>query len=157
MGTRFYSSPNPQNGPENEHLRPQSCPRQGHTRVVYVVWFEFTSGELRRQNYRQRQRSWGDHHSPISSGGCVGDVVRPDQILDRSLHNPPKPCVFVYFYYFISTHDFQIGTSAVAGIGAPPVPSRRTHLSPMTAPFGYMFYDKTEIDSEACEVTVLTD
>ena len=24
----------------------------------------------------------------------------------------------------------------------------------MTVPFGYMSYDKTEIDSEACEVTV---
>ena len=24
----------------------------------------------------------------------------------------------------------------------------------MPVPFGYMFYDKTEIDSEACEVTV---
>ena len=57
-------------------------------------------------------------------------------------------------YYFISTRDFQIGAPAVAGIGAPSVPSRRTRLSLMPVPFGYMFYDKTEIDSESCEVTV---
>ena len=57
-------------------------------------------------------------------------------------------------YYFITTLDFQIGAPAVAGIGAPPVPSRRTRLSTMPTPFGYMFYDKTEIDSESCEVTV---
>ena len=57
-------------------------------------------------------------------------------------------------YYFISTRDFQIGAPAVAGIGAPSVPSRRTRLSPMPVPFGYMNYEKTEIDSESCEVTV---
>ena len=57
-------------------------------------------------------------------------------------------------YYFIGTHDFQIGAPAVAGIGAPSVPSRRTRLSPMPVPFGYMFYDNTEIDAEASEVTV---
>ena len=57
-------------------------------------------------------------------------------------------------YYFISTRDFQIGAPAVAGIGAPSVPSRRTRLSPMPVPFGYINYEKTEIDSESCEVTV---
>ena len=57
-------------------------------------------------------------------------------------------------YYFIGTHDFQIGAPAVAGIGAPSVPSRRTRLSPMPVPFGYMFYDNTEIDAESSEVTV---
>ena len=61
---------------------------------------------------------------------------------------------FHLLYYFISTHDFQIGAPAVAGISALPVPSRRTRLSPMPVPFGYMFYDKTEIDSESNEVTV---
>ena len=54
---------------------------------------------------------------------------------------------FHVLYYFISSHDFQIGAPAVAGIGAPPVPSRRTRLSTMTMLFGYMFYEKTEIDS----------
>ena len=58
-------------------------------------------------------------------------------------------------YYFISTRDFQIGAPAVAGIGAPSVPSRRTRLSLMPVPFGYMNYEKTEIDSESCEVTVV--
>ena len=59
METRFYSSPNPQNGPESEHLRPQSCPRQGRGGGVEVVRFESKSGDLRRQDYRQR--TWGDH------------------------------------------------------------------------------------------------
>ncbi len=59
-------------------------------------------------------------------------------------------------YYFISTRDFQIGAPAVAGIGAPSVPSRRTRLSLMPVPFGYINYEKTEIDSESCEVTVYT-
>ena len=67
IGTSFHSSPNPQNGPENDHLRPQSCPRQGHAGVVQVVWFECTSGDLRRQNYRQR--SWGDRT-------CIGLIRR---------------------------------------------------------------------------------
>ena len=57
-------------------------------------------------------------------------------------------------YHFISTHDFQIGAPAVAGIGAPSVPSRRTRLSLMPVPSGYTNYEKTEIDSESCEVTV---
>ena len=61
---------------------------------------------------------------------------------------------FYVLYYFIGTHDFQNRAPAVAGIGALSAPSRRTRLSPMTVPFGYMFYDKTEIDSESCEVTV---
>ena len=59
MGTRFYSSPNPQNGPESEHLRPQSCPRQGRGGGVEVVRFESKSGDLRRQD--SRQQPWGDH------------------------------------------------------------------------------------------------
>jgi len=63
---------------------------------------------------------------------------------------------FRVFYYFISTHDFQIGAPAVAGIGAPSVPSRRTRLSLMPVPFGYMNHEKTEIASESCEVTVST-
>ena len=54
----------------------------------------------------------------------------------------------------MSSHDFQIGAPAVAGIGAPSVPSRRTRLSLMPVPFGYMNHEKTEIDSESCEVTV---
>ena len=58
-------------------------------------------------------------------------------------------------YYFISTRDFQIGAPAVAGIGAPSVPSRRTRLSLMPVPFGYMNYETTEIDSEASEVCTL--
>ena len=58
-------------------------------------------------------------------------------------------------YYFISTRDFQIGAPAVAGIGAPSVPSRRTRLSLMPVPSGYTNYEKTEIDSESCEVTDL--
>ena len=90
--------------------------------------------------------------TPISSGGCAGGVVRPNTRLVSA--EPSKTIRFHVLYYLISTHDFQIGAPAVAGIGAPPVPSRRTRLSPMPTPFGYMFYDKTEIDSEACEVTV---
>ena len=58
-------------------------------------------------------------------------------------------------YHFISTRDFQIGAPAVAGIGAPSVPSRRTRLSLMPVPSGYTNYEKTEIDSESCEVTVV--
>ena len=89
---------------------------------------------------------------------AVARAAWSDQISDRSQQSPPKPCVFMYFttlvYYFISSHELQIGAPAVAGIGATPVPSRRTRLSTMPTPFGYMFYDKTEIDSEACEVTV---
>ena len=63
---------------------------------------------------------------------------------------------FYVLYYFVGTHDFQNRASAVAGIGAPSVPSRRTRLSPisMPVPFGYMFYDNAEIDSESSEVTV---
>ena len=59
-------------------------------------------------------------------------------------------------YYFITTLDFQIGAPALAGIaiGAPSVPSRRTRLSLMPVPSGYTNYEKTEIDSESCEVTV---
>ena len=63
---------------------------------------------------------------------------------------------FHVLYYFISSHHFQIGAPAVAGIGAAPVPSRRTRLSTMPVLFGYTFYDKTEIDSESCEVTVIS-
>ena len=66
---------------------------------------------------------------------------------------PAKTMRVRVLYYFISTHDFQIGAPAVAGISASSVPFRRTRLSPMTVPFGYMFYDNTEIDSESCEVT----
>ena len=82
----------------------------------------------------------------------MGGVVRPNT---RSVSaDAAKTTRVRVLYYFISTHDFQIGAPAVAGIGAPPVPSRRTRLSTMPVPFGYMFYDKTEIDSESCEVTV---
>ena len=92
--------------------------------------------------------------TPISSGGCAGGVVRPN---GRSVSaEPAKTMRFYVLYYFIGSHDFQIGVPAVAGIGAPPVPSRRTHLSTMPVPFGYMFYEKTEIDSESNEVTVIT-
>ena len=89
--------------------------------------------------------------TPISSGGCAGGVVRPN--VRPVSPEPSKTMRFHVLYYFISSHNFQIGAPAVAGIGAPPVPSRRTRLSTMPAPFGYMFYDKTEIDSEAIEVT----
>ena len=83
----------------------------------------------------------------------MGGVVRPNV---RSVSADPAKTERVrVLYYFTSTHDFQIGAPAVAGIGAPPVPFRRTRLSPMTVPLGYMFYDKTEIDSEVCEVTVV--
>ena len=80
-------------------------------------------------------------------------MVRPNIRLVSA--EAAKTTRFRVLYYFMSTHDFQIGAPAVAGIGAPPVPSRRTRLSPMPTPFGYMFYDKTEIDSESCEVTVV--
>ena len=85
----------------------------------------------------------------------MGDVVRPNG--GSVSAEPSKTMRFRVLYYFISSHDFQIGAPAVAEIGAPPVPSRRTRLSTMPAPFEYMFYDKTEIDSEACEVTVLNN
>ena len=81
----------------------------------------------------------------------MGGVVRPNI---RSVSADPAKTERVrVLYYFTSTNDFQIGAPAVAGISALSVPFRRTRLSPMTVPFGYMFYDKTEIDSEACEVT----
>ena len=82
----------------------------------------------------------------------MGGVVRPNG--GSVSAEPSKTMRFYVLYYFTSTHDFQIGAPAVAGIGAPPVPFRRTRLSPMPVPFGYMFYDKTEIDSESNEVTV---
>ena len=84
----------------------------------------------------------------------MGGVVRPNV---RSVSaDPAKTMRFYVLYYFTSTHDFQIGAPAVAGISASSVPFRRTRLSPMPVPFGYMSYDKTEIDSEACEVTVFS-
>ena len=56
-------------------------------------------------------------------------------------------------YYFISTHDFQIGAPApVAGIGATPVPSRPQTNPP--EPYAGAVHEKTEIDSESSEVTV---
>ena len=79
-------------------------------------------------------------------------MVRPNTRLVSP--EPSKTERFHVLYYFISSHDFQIVAPAVAEIGAPSVSFRRTRLSTMPAPFGYMFYDKTEIDSEACEVTV---
>ena len=85
--------------------------------------------------------------TPISSGGCAGGVVRPNAPSVSA--EAAKTTRFRVLYYFMSTHDFQIGAPAVAGIGAPPVPSKRTHLSTMPVPFGYMFYEKTEIDSES--------
>ena len=82
----------------------------------------------------------------------MGGVVRPNV---RSVSADPAKTERVrVLYYFTSTHDFQIGAPAVAGIGAPSVPSRRTRLRHMPALFGYMFYDNTEIDSESIEVTV---
>ena len=82
----------------------------------------------------------------------MGGVVRPNV---RSVSpDPAQTMRFCLLYYFISTHCFQVGAPAVAGIGAPSVPSRRTRLSTMSALFRYIRYEKTEIDSESCEVTV---
>ena len=78
METRFYSTPNPQNGPESEHLWSQRCPGEGRGGVVEVVWFESNSGDLRQQDCRQR--SCGDHQ-------CTLFIRR---LLDDSMSRKPS-------------------------------------------------------------------
>ena len=88
-------------------------------------------------------------HPPVSSAGSEGGVVRPNV---GSV--PPEALKIVRVsarYDFTGPRGGRIRAPAVAGMGAPSVPSQRTHLSTIPAMFGYIYYDKTEIDSEACE------